>query len=106
MPLLYNFAIFFYYQVIRIASLSNPKAKLWVNGRKDIFKRIKTAVSRKDKIAWFHCASLGEFEQGRPIIELSVNNFPVIKFCLPFSPLPATRSEKTMQEPILSFICP
>jgi 3-deoxy-D-manno-octulosonic-acid transferase len=70
--LLYNIFIFFYSLGIRIASLVNEKAKLWVKGRKNILQRIEEALAdnpNNKKIAWFHCASLGEFEQGRPVIE-------------------------------------
>ena len=69
---LYNIFIFFYVLGIRAASLVNEKAKLWVNGRKDILRKIEKALAgnhNRKKIAWFHCASLGEFEQGRPVIE-------------------------------------
>jgi 3-deoxy-D-manno-octulosonic-acid transferase len=69
---LYNIFIFFYVLGIRAASLVNKKAKLWVNGRIDILRKIEKALAgnhNKKKIAWFHCASLGEFEQGRPVIE-------------------------------------
>ncbi len=70
---LYNLSIFSYHAFIRIASLFNHKAKLWVRGRKDIFGHIEKTLSQKikqgDKVIWFHCASLGEFEQGRPVLE-------------------------------------
>lgn len=69
---LYNILIFFYVLAIRIASLFNKKAGLWVKGRKNILRKIEEALSgnsEKKKIAWFHCASLGEFEQGRSVIE-------------------------------------
>ncbi len=57
-----------------MAALVNPKARLWVKGRKKLFQRLEQAILEKDprrekQIAWFHCASLGEFEQGRPVIE-------------------------------------
>jgi len=52
-----------------VASLFNPKAKKWVQGRKHLFEKLKTAISDGEKIIWMHCASLGEFEQGRPVIE-------------------------------------
>lgn len=69
----YKVGIFFYYSFIRFASLFNHKAKLWVRGRKDIFSRMEKALKERirpgDKVLWFHCASLGEFEQGRPVIE-------------------------------------
>lgn len=71
--LLYNVGIFFYLTFIRLASLFNHKAKLWVRGRRNIFNKIETELKKKiqpgDQVLWFHCASLGEFEQGRPVIE-------------------------------------
>ncbi len=70
MKLLYDFFIIVYSFVARAISFHNPKAKLWINGRVDILKKIKTALeNNKNKIVWMHCASLGEFEQGRPLIE-------------------------------------
>jgi len=69
---LYNTIIFFYVLSIRIVSLFNEKAALWVKGRKNILQEIEKALAGnhdKKKIAWFHCASLGEFEQGRPVME-------------------------------------
>ncbi len=72
---IYSIGIYFYGLGIRIGSPFNAKARRWVNGRKRIFDRIQLAINeaRKThgdrKIAWFHCASLGEFEQGRPVIE-------------------------------------
>ena len=58
---LYNFAIF-------LASPFYKKANLWRNGRKDIFARLSKACAG-EKIIWIHCASLGEYEQGKPLIE-------------------------------------
>lgn len=71
---LYNFGVFLYWGFIQTASLFHAKAGLWVKGRKNIFERIKNTLKEKNinassKVIWFHCASLGEFEQGRPIIE-------------------------------------
>lgn len=71
--LVYNCGIFLYNAFIRFASLFNHKAQLWVRGRKGIFLQIEETLKRKikpgSKITWFHCASLGEFEQGRPVLE-------------------------------------
>jgi 3-deoxy-D-manno-octulosonic-acid transferase len=73
MVLLYSIGIFFYKAFIHIAAHFNPKAKLWVDGRKDIFKYIenvlKNSPKERSKTVWMHVASLGEFEQGRPLIE-------------------------------------
>lgn len=52
-----------------IASLFHPKARKWVEGRRNIFDRLQRDFQQKDRVIWMHCASLGEFEQGRPIIE-------------------------------------
>jgi 3-deoxy-D-manno-octulosonic-acid transferase len=70
---------------IRIAALFNPKAKLWVNGRKNILQQIEEAVSGKnEKRIWIHCSSLGEFEQGRPVIEAIKKDYPEHKIVLTF----------------------
>jgi 3-deoxy-D-manno-octulosonic-acid transferase len=52
-----------------VASLFNAKAKKWVQGRKHVFETLEKAIHPGEKIIWIHCASLGEFEQGKPIIE-------------------------------------
>ena len=72
---LYSIGIYFYGLGIRTGAIFNTKARLWVKGRKRIFERIRIAIEKAQKengerkMAWFHCASLGEFEQGRPVIE-------------------------------------
>ncbi|MEM8908033.1 MAG: glycosyltransferase N-terminal domain-containing protein, partial [Bacteroidota bacterium] len=65
---LYNLALFFYHQAIYLAAAFHPKARQWVEGRKHIFEQIPQGPHHQLSI-WMHCASLGEFEQGRPIIE-------------------------------------
>jgi 3-deoxy-D-manno-octulosonic-acid transferase len=65
----YNIFLFLYKIGIHIASLFNPKAKKWVQGRKNIFDKLAAAIPANEKIIWVHCASLGEFEQGRPVME-------------------------------------
>ena len=83
--LFYNFFLFLYRAAIRIASLWNNKAKLWLIGRKNIFDRLRTDLRGQDtKIIWFHCSSLGEFEQGRPVIEKLKSQNPGLKFLLTF----------------------
>ena len=83
--LFYNIFLFLYRAAISIASLWNNKAKLWLNGRKDIFNRLRTELRAQDsKIIWFHCSSLGEFEQGRPVIEKLKSQNPALKFLLTF----------------------
>ncbi len=69
----------------RIAALFNNKAKLWVQGRRDIFATIKNALEKDtaDRI-WVHCSSLGEFEQGRPLMEALKKNYPQHSIVLTF----------------------
>jgi len=86
MRFFYNISIFFYYLAIRIASLFNPKALLWLKGRKNVFDRIESAIrtSESKQLIWFHCASLGEFEQGRPLMEKLKKQNPSVKIILTF----------------------
>jgi 3-deoxy-D-manno-octulosonic-acid transferase len=81
----YNIFLFLYQAGISIASLWNYKAKLWLNGRKNIFDRLRGELRAQDsKLIWFHCSSLGEFEQGRPVLENLKEQIPNYKFLLTF----------------------
>jgi 3-deoxy-D-manno-octulosonic-acid transferase len=62
----------------------NSKAKKWVHGRRQIFQRLETALPKGEKIIWMHCASLGEFEQGRPLIEKLKTQNPGYRILLTF----------------------
>ncbi|MDC3394855.1 3-deoxy-D-manno-octulosonic acid transferase, partial [Flavobacteriales bacterium] len=84
MSILYNISIHFFVFAIHIASLFNAKAKLWIKGRKRIFQKITEATKNQKDIVWFHCASLGEFEQGKPIIEAYKRKYPTHKILLTF----------------------
>jgi len=84
MILFYNLSILLYSLLVRVASLFNPKAKQWVRGRKDILKKIEEAVKHETNLVWFHSASLGEFEQGRPVIEAFKLKHPDYKIVLTF----------------------
>lgn len=54
---------------LKVIGLFNPKIKLFVDGRKNVFQKLEESITSTDKSIWIHCASLGEFEQGLPIIE-------------------------------------
>ncbi len=69
MRLLYTLGIVFYGLAIRIASLFNGKARLWVSVRVDLHEALSQKLGVLTGWFWMHCASLGEFEQGRPILE-------------------------------------
>ena len=58
--------------------------KLFIGGRKETFKKLENKISSKDRVIWIHCASLGEFEQGRPIIEKLKIKYPNHKIVLTF----------------------
>ncbi len=84
MILLYKTGIFFYTLFIRLASPFNEKARLWANGRKSWKKHLAQKIDNSQSYIWFHCASLGEFEQGRPVIEEIKKQFPEYKILLTF----------------------
>jgi 3-deoxy-D-manno-octulosonic-acid transferase len=84
MQLLYTLSILAYRSAIGLASLYNPKAKKWIAGRRDIFKKLESSIDKQAPLAWFHCASLGEFEQGRPVIEAFRKAYPHYKILLTF----------------------
>ncbi|RNI33353.1 3-deoxy-D-manno-octulosonic acid transferase [Hanamia caeni] len=71
MIIFYHLFLLIYKAGIRIVSLGNKKAKLWIKGREGIFKKLRNTVSgfSNEKIIWMHAASLGEFEQGRPVLQ-------------------------------------
>ena len=71
MIIFYHLFLLIYKAGIRTVSLGNKKAKLWIKGRKGIFKKLRNTVSEfsNEKIIWMHAASLGEFEQGRPVLQ-------------------------------------
>ncbi|NQY04867.1 MAG: 3-deoxy-D-manno-octulosonic acid transferase [Flavobacteriaceae bacterium] len=86
MYFLYNILTYCTGFFIRIVSLFNTKLQLFVKGRVSVFKTLTQLNSENKRVIWVHCASLGEFEQGRPIIERlyqDSNNFIVLSF---FSP--------------------
>lgn len=69
MLFLYNISIYLYTLFIRIASIGNSKAAAWIKGRKGLMELIESSLDKNKRYIWFHFASLGEFEQGRPVLE-------------------------------------
>lgn len=80
----YHIALFLYQAAVRVAALFNPKARLWVQGRKGIWEKLGKAIGEKDKWIWMHCSSLGEFEQGRPVLEQLRKQYPEYRLLLSF----------------------
>lgn len=81
---LYNLGISLYAGAIRTVAPWHGKARLWSEGRRHLFERMEAAVRSSDRIVWVHAASLGEFEQGRPIIEQLRAQHPEYKILLTF----------------------
>ncbi len=84
--LLYNLGIHTFNLGLHIAAAFNPKAKLWVNGRKNWRPNLEAKVRELnlEGAVWLHAASLGEFEQGRPVIESIKKEYPKQKIVLTF----------------------
>ncbi|MFI3314794.1 MAG: glycosyltransferase N-terminal domain-containing protein, partial [Rikenellaceae bacterium] len=71
MNFIYEISLHIYSTLIRVVSPFNPKARFWSRGRKGLLEKIAADLEgNTKKVAWFHAPSLGEFEQGRPVIEL------------------------------------
>lgn len=82
MKLLYNCGIRLMDAGIRCAAPFNDKARLWKEGRRGLFEKLESLESQR--VAWFHAASLGEFEQGRPVIEAFRERCPEYKILVTF----------------------
>jgi 3-deoxy-D-manno-octulosonic-acid transferase len=84
MVVIYDLGIRFYYLAVLFASLFNRKARQWTKGRQGVLMRMENDIQDVGRIVWFHASSLGEFEQGRPIIEALRKNNPECKILLTF----------------------
>ena len=82
MNLLYSLGIGFYGGILWIAQFFNPKAKSWILGRKHFWEKLPNVENRE--IYWFHCASLGEFDQGLPMMNLIKEHNPAIYILVTF----------------------
>lgn len=81
---LYNLVVIIAFQAVKVIAIWNKKVRLWVDGRKNIFERLQSCISPIDRVIWFHAASLGEFEEGRPVIEKIRAIHPEYKILLTF----------------------
>lgn len=84
MGTIYNLSIYILSAFSRLLALINPKARLWVAGIKEWEKRIDGKISPGSPNIWIHCASLGAFEQGRPVIEALKEKLPDHRIVLTF----------------------
>ena len=85
MKYIYDIVIRLYFCSIYLAQFFNQKAKLWIKGRKNIWQKISQVTKKENqKNIWIHVSSLGEFEQGRPVIEAIKKNINNVKIILTF----------------------
>ncbi len=84
MNILYNFGIYTYKQLVNIASFRNPKARKMKQGHKEVFHYLAQNADPEGGYIWIHASSLGEFEQGRPIIEAIKAHYPEQKIAITF----------------------
>ena len=82
--IIYSLGIYLYAGCIKIASLFNKKARLLVKGHRQIFSTLENQVDKAASYLWFHASSLGEFEQGRPLIERIHRKHPECRILLTF----------------------
>ena len=81
---IYNFITLLASQLLQFIALFNPKMKLFIEGRKSVFSTLEDKISPADKTIWFHAASLGEYEQGLPVIERIKLKYPNHKIIITF----------------------
>lgn len=84
MPALYSASVGMYHLAVRCAAAWNPKAKAWVKGREDLWSRLGAKKEALRGCLWMHCASVGEFEQGRPVLEAIKAQRPDLPVLLTF----------------------
>ncbi|MBK7347154.1 MAG: 3-deoxy-D-manno-octulosonic acid transferase [Chitinophagaceae bacterium] len=83
--IIYRLFVFFYNAALHLASFWNSKARLWVQGRKQLLEKIKLSFEgNSSPVIWMHAASLGEFEQGRPVITQLKSIYPDYKIVITF----------------------
>jgi len=84
MLFLYNLVISIAGFFLKIVALFSPKIKLFIDGRKNVFSILEEKIKATDKTIWFHSASLGEYEQGLPVIEKIKEKYPSHKIVVTF----------------------
>ncbi|MBR3759115.1 MAG: 3-deoxy-D-manno-octulosonic acid transferase [Bacteroidaceae bacterium] len=81
---MYNLAIYLYLLAVKFVGLFSKKVKLMRKGHKQVFDILRQSIDKDSQYLWFHAASLGEFEQGRPLIERIRKRYPQYKILLTF----------------------
>ncbi|TLF44298.1 3-deoxy-D-manno-octulosonic acid transferase [Maribacter aurantiacus] len=81
---LYSFIVVLTWQILKLIGFVNPKISKFVNGRNEVVKSLKVQFTKSDRIIWIHAASLGEYEQGLPILVELKKEYPRHKILLTF----------------------
>jgi 3-deoxy-D-manno-octulosonic-acid transferase len=81
---LYDISMMLYAVLVRLIAPFYRKAQLWNEGRRGMFERMQSAIGERDSIVWIHVASLGDFEQGRPLVDKVKKEYPDYKILLTF----------------------
>jgi 3-deoxy-D-manno-octulosonic-acid transferase len=84
MYFIYNILVYITSYLLKIIAIFHKKIGLFVNGRRHTWEKLGRSISQNERTIWIHCASLGEFEQGRPLIEKLRIQFPEHKLILTF----------------------
>lgn len=84
MKLLYDIFIRFYRLLVSFVALWNKKGQEWTNGQKNLFTQLEQHIHPSDSYIWMHCASAGEFEQGKPVLEALKVQYPHFKILVTF----------------------
>lgn len=105
MKLLYNISIFHLELAFKVLSWFNDKIKRGLEGRKQSLEIVKSNISKDDKVIWMHAASLGEYEQGLPVLEKLKEKYPTYKVLITFfSPSGYENVVKKNKEDILCYL--
>jgi 3-deoxy-D-manno-octulosonic-acid transferase len=84
MKVLYNIGILIFKAIAYLVAPFNSKVSLWIKGQREWAEKIMEKIKEGDRTIWIHCASLGEFEQGRPVLEAIKKEMPDFKIVLTF----------------------
>jgi 3-deoxy-D-manno-octulosonic-acid transferase len=105
MKLLYNISIFHLELAFKVLSWFNDKIKRGLEGRKQSLEIVKSKISKDDKVIWMHAASLGEYEQGLPVLEKLKEKYPNHKVLVTFfSPSGYENVVKKNKEDVLCYL--
>lgn len=102
---LYNLAITVIAYLLKIIALFNAKIKLFVDGRKNTFDTLRKGISKNDRVIWMHTASLGEYEQGLPLLKKIRSTYPDHKILITFfSPSGFEVRKKTKEADVITYL--